>query len=56
MQKLFKKTVLLISLFLCSAIFAAPQIKHLSSLKSYTPKELENVSSLIIGFEEKESN
>ena len=39
-------------LLLCSAIFAAPQINHFSSLKNYNHPELTNVSSVIIVFED----
>ena len=55
MQKSSKRTALFLSLFLCSAIFAAPQVKHLSSLKSHISKDLENVTSLIIVMEEEVS-
>jgi len=56
MQKSLKKTALFFSLFLCSAILAAPQIKHLSSFKNYTSRDLKGVSSVIIVYKDDSLN
>jgi len=50
-----KKIIVSLCLSLCFAAFAAPQIKHLSSLKSYRTEQLTNVTSVIIVFEDADS-